>query len=141
MFLFVFYAIHDEGFNIFAEFQLLNAKLGEIVTDIRHVEALQREEHHHGSLLHMAKTMGWGDAIFVVTLMMTAIGLMLMVFSFVNGFRDNSIEKREAATEKFNSEYVCPNPKCHHFMGAQSYHIIRQNKNCPWCKCKFTTSK
>ena len=54
MFLFVFYAIHDEGFNIFAEFQLLNAKLREIVTDIRHVETLQREEHHHGSLLHMA---------------------------------------------------------------------------------------
>ena len=94
-----------------------------------------------GAIATLAKTMGWGDAIFVVTLMMTAIGLMLMVFSFVNGFRDNSIEKREAATEKFNSEYVCPNPKCHHFMGAQSYHIIRQNKNCPWCKCKFTTSK
>lgn len=94
-----------------------------------------------GAIATLAKTMGWSDAIFVITLAMTAIGLMLMVFCFVNGFRDNSIEKREAATEKFNSEYVCPNPKCHHFMGAQSYHIIRQNKNCPWCKCKFTTSK
>ena len=40
-----------------------------------------------GAIATLAKTMGWGDAIFVVTLMMTAIGLMLMVFSFVNGFR------------------------------------------------------
>lgn len=94
-----------------------------------------------GAIATLAKTMGWGDEIFVITLVMTAIGLILMVFTFVYGFCDNSIEKREAATEKFNSEYVCPNPKCHHFMGTQSYHIIRQNKNCPWCKCKFTTSK
>ena len=90
-----------------------------------------------GAIATLAKTMGWGDAIFSLTIVMTIIGLILMIYSFIKGINDKSIEEREEATEVFNRKYVCPNPKCHHFMGNQSYHLVRQNKNCPWCKCKF----
>lgn len=92
-----------------------------------------------GAIATIAKTLGWGDAIFGITVVLTVIGLVLMIFSFYKGVKDDSIEAKERATEDFQFKYICPNPKCHHFMGNQSYHILRQNKNCPWCKCKFTT--
>ena len=90
-----------------------------------------------GAIATLAKTMGWGDAIFGVTIVMTVVGLGLMIYSFVKGVNDKSIEEREEATEAFTRRYICPNPKCGHFMGNQSYHLVRQNKNCPWCKCKY----
>lgn len=91
-----------------------------------------------GSIATLAKTMGWGDTIFGLTIVMTIIGLFLMVYSFIKGYTDKSIEEMEKATEIFQSKYVCPNPKCRHFMGNNPYNIIRQNKCCPCCKCKFT---
>ena len=90
-----------------------------------------------GAIATLAKTMGWGDAIFGLTIVMTIIGLGLMVYSFIKGFNDKSIEEQDKATEEFQHKYVCPNPKCNHFMGNQSYHLVRQNKTCPWCKCKY----
>ena len=91
-----------------------------------------------GAIATLAKTMGWGDAIFGLTIMLTIIGLVLMLYSFIKGFKDKSIEEREQATDMFTRNYICPNPKCNHFMGNQSFSIISQNKNCPWCKCKFS---
>lgn len=90
-----------------------------------------------GAIATIAKTLGWSDAIFGLTIIMTIIGLGLMVYSFIKGYNDRSIEEREEAKEQFTHKYVCPNPKCNHFLGEQSYHIIRQHKNCPWCKCIF----
>lgn len=95
-----------------------------------------------GALVALAKVIDKdGDAFFYVALALMAIGFILMFFSFFKGLSDNSIDEKEEATELFNSYYVCPNPKCHHFMGNQAYQIVSQHKNCPWCKCKFTTSK
>lgn len=95
-----------------------------------------------GALAALAKVIDKdGDIFFYVALALMAIGFILMFFSFFKGLSDNSIDEKEEATELFNSYYVCPNPKCHHFMGNQAYQIVSQHKNCPWCKCKFTTSK
>lgn len=90
-----------------------------------------------GAIATMAKTMGWGDGIFTITIMMTIVGLVLMVYSFVKGYNDKSIEEQEKANEDFQNKYVCPNPECRHFMGNQAYRIIRQNKTCAYCKCKY----
>ena len=91
-----------------------------------------------GTLATMARTMGWGDAFFGLTLILTMIGLCLMVYSFWKAANDRSITEGEEAEEAFQSKYVCPNPGCRHFMGKQPYKLLRQNKLCPWCKCKFT---
>lgn len=93
-----------------------------------------------GALAGIAHGMGYNDVV-VITAILAGIGFILMFFSFFKGLSDNSIDEKEEATELFNSYYVCPNPKCHHFMGNQAYQIVSQHKNCPWCKCKFTTSK
>lgn len=88
-----------------------------------------------GSIAALAKSMEWGSGILGLTTTLTVIGLILMIYSFVKGYKDDSIEATERATDLFQHKYVCP--KCGHFMGNQPYHLIRQNKACPWCKCKF----
>ena len=68
----------------------------------------------------------------------TAIALVVMIIGLWLRFTDKSIEKTEQLNEKFQDRYVCPNPKCHHFLGNQPYNILKQNKNCPYCKCQWT---
>ena len=73
-----------------------------------------------------------------VALVFTGIALLIMLIGFYKRFTDKSIDEMEALTEDFQRKYICPNPECHHFMGNQPYNILRQNKNCPYCKCKLT---
>lgn len=92
-----------------------------------------------GAIASLAKALDWSEVIFFVTILLTIVGLGLMAYCFVKGLKDKSIEEREEATERFTRDYVCPNPDCRHFMGNQSYDLlVRQNKSCPYCKCKFT---
>jgi len=74
----------------------------------------------------------------VTTTTMMIIGGVVLVLSFVIGTKDKSIENGELLLEEFQDKYVCPNPKCRHFLGVQSYKLIRQNKCCPFCKAKWT---
>lgn len=66
--------------------------------------------------------------------------LAMAVYSFVSGMRTNDsfAVKKHQLDEQLYTQYVCPNPRCHHFMGMQPYIVIRQNKVCPYCRCKFT---
>ena len=70
-------------------------------------------------------------------LVFTGIAVVIMVYGFYKRFTDKSIEEQEQLTEQFQNQYICPNPKCRHFMGNQPYNILRQHTNCPYCKCKF----
>ena len=90
-----------------------------------------------GALATIAKSLDWSDIIFGINIVMTIIGLALMVYCFAAAYTDKSIEEREKATEEFNKNYICPNPDCKHFMGNQPYNVLRQNKSCPCCRCKF----
>lgn len=64
------------------------------------------------------------------------IGLCITIYAFVKTSNDNSDERRRIALDKFQTHYICPNPKCGH-THAQSPKILLQNKTCPYCKCKF----
>lgn len=37
----------------------------------------------------------------------------------------------------FHEDYVCPNPRCKHFMGYQPYCDLEKNHKCPYCGAKF----
>lgn len=91
-----------------------------------------------GAIAGLARGLGWGDEIFGLTVIMTVIGLILMVYSFWKGYKDNSIDERKEATKYLQDHYLCPNPDCRHFVGMKDYNILRQDKNCPYCKCKYT---
>lgn len=90
-----------------------------------------------GAIAGLAKPMGWGDQIFIITIIMTIIGLILMIYGFWKGFKDNSIDERKEATKYLQEHYLCPNPECHHFVGMKDYTILKQDKFCPYCKCKY----
>lgn len=79
-----------------------------------------------------------GEEIRPIAMSFTAVAIVIMVYGFILSLRDKSIEEMERITEEFQQRYVCPNPKCRHFMGMQPYNILRQTKNCMYCKCKFT---
>ena len=51
--------------------------------------------------------------------------------------KDTSVEDRKKAQNELIDNYICPNPKCKHFLGQQPYKVLRQNKNCPYCKAKW----
>ena len=61
--------------------------------------------------------------------------LVVLVISFVNASKIP--EKQEAIDRKFRKRYICPNPKCGHFMGNQPYDILAQGKACPYCRAQF----
>ncbi len=46
--------------------------------------------------------------------------------------------KTRRLEEDFREKYICPNPLCHHFLGATPYKELLKNRNCPYCKSKFT---
>lgn len=91
-----------------------------------------------GSISMFSRSLGLDESVMYITMAMTFIGLLLMVYSFYKSYKEDSMTLREKATEDFQNKYICPNPKCQHFMGNQPYNILRQNKNCPYCKSQFT---
>lgn len=91
-----------------------------------------------GSISMFSRSLGLDESVMYITMAMTFIGLLLMIYSFYKSYKEDSMTLREKATEDFQNKYICPNPKCQHFVGNQPYNILRQNKNCPYCKCLFT---
>ena len=58
--------------------------------------------------------------------------ISLFIYIKMYNEKDNSIEEKKAANNKYIDNYVCPH--CEHFLGNQPYKVLRQNKNCPYCK-------
>ena len=65
------------------------------------------------------------------------IGIGLTIYAFIKSNNDASDELRKQASEKFQEEYLCPNPKCQHTLPLQSPKLLLHNKSCPYCGCKF----
>lgn len=69
---------------------------------------------------------------------LTCMGVIIMIYAFVKSYRFDYLKEKERITEEFQRNYACPNPKCHHFMGYNPYNILKQNKVCPYCRCRLT---
>lgn len=64
--------------------------------------------------------------------------LLMAVYFFVKGSVGDPVHKRlHDLDEDFRKRYVCPNPECHHYLGQTPYDVLRQNKSCVYCKCKY----
>lgn len=64
--------------------------------------------------------------------------LVMAVYFFVKGSVGDPVHKRlHDLDEDFRKRYVCPNPECHHYLGQTPYDVLRQNKSCGYCKCKY----
>lgn len=66
-----------------------------------------------------------------------AVAAIISLLFFVKAFIDSSKlpQQQQAIRDSLPKKYVCP--CCGHFMGAQSYEVIAQNKACPYCKAIY----
>lgn len=63
------------------------------------------------------------------------IAAIIMFYGLYKSLTDKSLEEGKKITDDFQQDYVCPNPKCRHYLNMQPYKVLRQNKKCPYCGC------
>lgn len=76
-----------------------------------------------------------GRSRWLIFLYVTAIVVSLLFF--IKAYYDAAKlpQRRKELNKVFQHNYVCP--KCRRFLGNQSYDILLQNTNCPYCKTRF----
>lgn len=74
-----------------------------------------------------------------IRFILTGLSVIIAVYFFVRGNNsDSSLNiKLYNLGNEFRKKYICPNPKCHHFMGNTPYDILIQNRACPYCKALY----
>ena len=85
----------------------------------------------------LSRLPGMGAELSGVITALFFLGLVGTVWVIYKGFKDKSIEEGDQLVEEFQHKYVCPNPDCRHFLGMRPYHLLQQDNNCMYCKCKF----
>lgn len=76
---------------------------------------------------------------------LTGVGIVGNVYSFVGLKNDDSSDAMEQLNEELQLRYVCPNPDCNKFFGATSYKLLKnqlrshkdQKMYCPRCGCEL----
>lgn len=70
---------------------------------------------------------------------LTGVGVMGNLYSFIGLKNDNTADQQERLTEEFQDRYVCPNPDCNKFLGNMSYKLLKKqySMHCPYCKCEY----
>ena len=64
--------------------------------------------------------------------------LLTLGFTIVSYINASKIpEEKENLKNEFMKNYICPNPKCHRFLGFTHFSVLSQNTNCPYCKVEF----
>ena len=84
-------------------------------------------------------SLGLGEWIRIVSICLTGIGLLLMIYFFFQSSKFNPVRETDKLREDFQSKYICPNPKCKFFLGFQPYPKMKNQikMKCPFCNCKF----
>ena len=92
-----------------------------------------------GALTSVAWSLGWGEWIRIVSICLTGIGLLLMIYFFIQSSKFNPVREADKLREDFQSKYICPNQECKRFLGNYSYSMMKNQfkMECPFCKSKF----
>lgn len=72
-----------------------------------------------------------------IYLILYGAAIVISLAFTVKAYRDsaNAPRRMQELSDRFQRDYVCP--KCGHFLGMQSYDILKQNDGCPYCKAKY----
>ena len=70
-------------------------------------------------------------------LVLYGVAILVSFLFTIKAYRDASKipQLRNDLNRKFQHDYKCPH--CGHFLGNQSYDILVQNHQCPYCRAKF----
>lgn len=65
--------------------------------------------------------------------------LCMGVYFFWKGSKPNEtfVMKKRQLDAEFKERYVCPNPKCRHFLGFTPYDTLQYRKRCNDCACNY----
>ncbi len=86
-----------------------------------------------GALSALSAAQGW--KITPITLVLTGLGLVLMVYFFIKGMKDDSATRRRERAAAFKKNYVCPNPECGYSLKNFEFEDLIKQKKCPKCGC------
>lgn len=75
------------------------------------------------------------DIVLAISVVVMVVPLIFWIMILLE--KDTSIEDTNKAEDKLIDEYKCPNPNCNHYLGKQSYKVIRLHGSCPYCKVKW----
>lgn len=74
----------------------------------------------------------------VVGCILTGIGILGNIYSFVGVKNDDSDEACQQLRDKFEDNYICPNPACRKPLPDVAYRrFVKIYSSCPYCKCKY----
>ena len=92
-----------------------------------------------GALTSVSWSLGWGEWIKYLSIGLTLIGLVLMVYFFKQASKFNLGREFDKLNQDFQNNYHCPNPECQCFLGTFSYPIMKKKykTGCPYCKCRY----
>ena len=72
-------------------------------------------------------------------IMIVVAAIFALMFALIRYRNASKIPLRTRKLEEsFRESYICPNPVCRHFLGGVPYKELLRNKECPYCKSKFT---
>lgn len=78
---------------------------------------------------------GMGNLRFVLT----GASILIALIFFIRGMNTSSslVLRLNKLDKDFWKRYVCPNPKCHIFVGNIPFDLLSSRKRCPNCGCKY----
>ena len=83
-----------------------------------------------------------GLAVFIPNarvVMIVVAAVFALVFALIRYKNASRVPlKTREIEDRFREKYICPNPACGHFLGATPYKELLKNRQCPYCKCKFS---
>lgn len=83
------------------------------------------------------RTLEGMEAVSNVSLVASGIGLLIMIYSIIQSASFDYAKAKKKLDEELEENYVCPNPSCRHFLGLKKFSILRQDKQCPYCRSKY----
>lgn len=140
---------NKEPVNVAAEFNKLEKVWKNYREDMRKMQmSVTKLNNMRMVILPLGSLLGIGASlVFTDDNAMRMIGSVIgIVFSVVISLiighlsmkRQKTVQEgTEELTAKFMLTYVCPNPKCRHFLGNTPYKVLKTQGSCPYCKAKF----
>ena len=114
----------------------------------RQLHALQDRQHKLGLLVRIPMICsGLGgvlaavlpDEFRIIGVFLSVVSIVTMIMGFVQQSNFKFAQEKEALDTWLQNNYSCPNPQCHHFVGNIPYNVLRQNKKCGYCGCRYTS--
>ncbi|MBO7067916.1 MAG: FHA domain-containing protein [Bacteroidaceae bacterium] len=95
-----------------------------------------------GALSMSAMLFGFIPQLGVFRWVIMGLALLIAIFFFVRGSMvSNSLPmKLKKLNDKFEAEYLCPNPQCPRFLGYRPYNQLQYDRGCPLCQCRYTNT-